>query len=35
MLKNFKEENYHTNEVIVRDLLSKHMLWASQASQIL
>ena len=35
MLKNYKEENYHTNEVIVKDLLSKKSLWANQAYELL
>mmetsp|Transcript_24955 Transcript_24955/g.33430 ORF Transcript_24955/g.33430 Transcript_24955/m.33430 type:complete len:116 (-) Transcript_24955:1126-1473(-) len=29
MLQNYKDENWHTNEVIIKDLLSKHSLWAS------
>ena len=35
MLKNYHEENYHTNEVIIKDLLSKHSLWANQAFELL
>jgi len=35
MLKNYKEENYHTNEVIIKDLLSKNSLWASQACELI
>lgn len=29
LLKNYKLENYHANEVIIKDLLSKNSLWAS------
>jgi hypothetical protein len=29
LLKNYKEENNHANEVIIKDLLSKNSLWAS------
>lgn len=35
MLKNYKEENFHTNEVIVKDLLSKNSLWSNQAYELL
>ena len=35
MLKNYKEENYHTNEVIIKDLLSKNSLWANQATELI
>ena len=35
MLKNYREENYHTNEVIMKDLLSKNSLWTNQAYELL
>ena len=35
MLKNFREESYHTNEILIKDLLSKHFLWTNQASELL
>ena len=35
MIKNFKEENVKTNEIIVKDLLSKNSLWSYQAFQLL
>ena len=35
MLKNYKDENYHTNEVIIKDLLSKNSIWASQACELI
>ena len=35
MLRNYKEENFHTNEVIIKDLLSKYSLWANQATSLL
>ena len=35
MVKNYREENYHTNEVIMKDLLSKSSLWTNQAYQLL
>ena len=35
MLINFKEENYHTNEVLIKDLLSKNSLWSNQAFELL
>jgi len=35
MLKNYKEENFHTNEVIIKDLLSKNSLWSNQAYELL
>ena len=35
MVKNYREENYHTNEVVIRDLLTKHSLWANQAYELL
>ena len=35
MIKNYREESWHTNEVIVKDLLSKYSLWANQAVDLL
>ena len=35
MLKNYREENYHTNEIIIKDLLSKQSLWTNQAYELL
>lgn len=35
LIKNYQEENYHTNEVVIKDLLSKNSLWANQAFEIL
>ena len=35
LIKNYREENYAQNEVILRDLLSKNSLWSSQAYQLL
>ena len=35
MVKNYREENYRTNEVVMKDLLTKHSLWANQAYELL
>ena len=35
ILKNYKEENFTANEVLIKDLVSKNSLWASQAHQLL
>ena len=35
LLKNYKEENFHANEVIIKDLLSKSSIWADQAFELL
>ena len=35
MLINYRDENYHTNEVIMKDLLSKNSLWTNQAYELL
>lgn len=35
MLKNYKEENFTANEVLIKELVSKNSLWASQAHQLL
>ena len=35
MLKNYRDENYSTNEVIIKDLLTKQSLWTNQAYELL
>lgn len=35
MLKNYREENWTANEVLIKDLVSKNSIWASQAHQLL
>lgn len=35
LLKNYREENFQQNEVIVKDLLSKNCVWAHQANEML
>ena len=35
MLKNYRDENYSTNEIIIKDLLTKQSLWTNQAFELL